>query len=113
MKSRRERRRRAWLGVFQSAVIVGTAALVSESLVMEKPHVGPELAFWIVCVAIVELLPVPFWRDLQMSMGFPVLLATGFLYPPGVAGLVAILGSSDPREFRREVSVAKALFNRS
>ena len=48
-----------------------------------------------------------------MSMGFPVLLATGFLYAPAVAGLVAIVGSSDPREFKREVSVAKALFNRA
>ena len=48
-----------------------------------------------------------------MSMGFPVLLATGFLYQPEIAGLIALLGSFDPREFRREVSLSRALFNRS
>jgi signal transduction histidine kinase len=34
------------------------------------------------------------------------------LYPPGVASLIAFLGASDPREFKREVSFLRALFNR-
>jgi signal transduction histidine kinase len=94
-------------------VVVGTLALVASLLAIEQPTVGPEVIFWVLTVAIVELLPVPFWRGLQMSMGFPILLATGFLYPPAIAGLVALVGSCDPREFRREVAATTALFNRA
>jgi signal transduction histidine kinase len=46
-------------------------------------------------------------------MGFPLLMAVAFLYPPAVAGSAAFLAASDPREFRREVSILQALFNRS
>lgn len=45
-------------------------------------------------------------------MGFPLLIAVGLLNDPEAAALVALLGSFDPREFRREVSVLRALFNR-
>jgi signal transduction histidine kinase len=62
---------------------------------------------------LVELLAVPVWRGLQMGVGFPLLLMVAILYPPGVAGLIALLGASDPREFKHEVSFLRALFNRS
>jgi len=45
-------------------------------------------------------------------VGFPLLLMVAILYPPGVASLIALLGASDPREFKREVSFLRALFNR-
>jgi signal transduction histidine kinase len=35
------------------------------------------------------------------------------LYQPGIAGLILLLGSSDPREFRREVPLLRAVFNRT
>jgi signal transduction histidine kinase len=74
----------------------------------------PELLFWVVVVAGVELLPVPVSKRLQITFGFPILLAVAILYaPPVVAASVAFLGSFDSREMRREISVAKALFNRS
>ena len=101
------------LALFQGLVIFGTLVIVTVLLMVERPNVGPEIIFWVITVAVVELLPVPFWRGLQMSMGFPILLATGFLYPPAIAGLVALIGSCDPREFKREVSVPTALFNRA
>jgi signal transduction histidine kinase len=69
--------------------------------------------FWIVVIGLVELLPVPGWRSLQVSMDFPLATAVAFIYPPYVAGLIIFLGSSDPREFRREVDILRALFNRS
>ena len=46
-------------------------------------------------------------------MGFPLLMAVAFLYPPAIAGSAAFLAASDPRELRREVSFLQALFNRS
>src|SRR6202043_1712769 len=58
-------------------------------------------------------LPVPFWRGIQISTGFPLLMALAFLYPPAAAGLTAFVGACDPREFKRDVPLLKALFNRS
>jgi signal transduction histidine kinase len=68
--------------------------------------------FWIAVVAAIELLPVPVFQRIHLSLGFPVLLAVGILYSPTVAAVVAFLGSFDPREIRREISPSKSLFNR-
>lgn len=73
----------------------------------------PRWLLWALLVTGVELLPVPTWRGLTLSVGFPLLMMIAILYPPGAAGIIAFLGASDPREVRREVSVATALFNRS
>jgi signal transduction histidine kinase len=73
----------------------------------------PEWLLWAPLVAGVELLPVPTWRGLTLSVGFPLLMMVAILYPPGAVGAIAFLGASDPRELRGEVSVATALFNRS
>ena len=73
----------------------------------------PEWLLWAVLVASVELLPVSTWRGLTLSVGFPLLMMIAILYPPGAAGIIAFIGASDPREVRREVSLATALFNRS
>jgi signal transduction histidine kinase len=48
-----------------------------------------------------------------VSVGFPLLMAVAFIYAPEAAALAAFLGASDPREFRRQVSVLRAVFNRS
>ncbi|MEX0984028.1 MAG: sensor histidine kinase [Actinomycetota bacterium] len=68
---------------------------------------------WAPLIAAVELVPVPAWRGVTISVGFPILVMVAILYPPGLAGLIAFLGASDPRELRREVSLGLALFNRS
>ena len=46
---------------------------------------------WLGVIALVELMPVPAWRGLTISVGFPVMIAVAILYPPGVAGLIALL----------------------
>jgi signal transduction histidine kinase len=71
------------------------------------------VVFWTFVIAVVELLPVPAWRSLQVGTGFPLYTAVAFIYPPSIAGLVALLGSSDPRELRRDVRPLRAFFNRS
>src|SRR5918999_668928 len=70
------------------------------------------LLFWASLIGLVELLPVPAWRGLTISVGFPLLMVVAFLYEPAAAAAVALVGASDPREFRREVSLLRALFNR-
>jgi len=57
----------------------------------------PLWLLWAVLVAGVELLPVPTWRGLTLSVGFPLLMMIAILYPPGAAATIAFLGASDPR----------------
>ena len=71
-----------------------------------------ELILWAVLVAAVELLPVPAWRGLHLSVGFPLLMVVAMLYAPIAAGAVAFAGASDPRELRGEVDFLRAIFNR-
>jgi len=102
------------LHLYQLAV-VGTAWGVWGYL-MARHHeafsVWPLLP-WIAVVAVVALLPVTFWRGIELGMDFPILIATGFLFSPLISGLIAFVGSFDPRELKREVSLGHALFNRS
>jgi signal transduction histidine kinase len=67
---------------------------------------------WVILIGAVELLPVATWGGVQVSVGYPLIMAVAFLYPPAVAGLVGLVSASDPREFKGEVSVLRALFNR-
>jgi signal transduction histidine kinase len=71
-----------------------------------------ELIFWACLIGLIELLPVPAWRGLTISLGFPLLMVVAFLYDPAAAAAVALVGASDPREFRGEVTLLRALFNR-
>ena len=98
--------------VFELLVIIPTLGLgtLAASRDLEPPY-WP-LVLWTVGIALVELLPLPAWRGLTISVGFPLLMVVAFLYPPGAAGVAAFAGASDPREFRREVTPLRALFNR-
>ena len=71
------------------------------------------LLFWAAAVAVVELLPVPVSRVLQLSLSFPILLGVAILLDPLTAGAVAFVGAFDLREFRRELPLLTALFNRT
>jgi signal transduction histidine kinase len=46
-------------------------------------------------------------------LDLPLLLAAGFLFGPGVGGAVAFVAYADVREFRGEISVLRALYNRA
>src|SRR5262245_8854769 len=99
---------------FELLVIIPTLSLGLILLVREPEAFEHwrELIFWAVLIGLVELLPVPAWRGLTISVGFPLLMVVAFLYDPAAAGAVALVGASDPREFRGEVSFLRALFNR-
>lgn len=64
-------------------------------------------------VAVVDLIPVPGWGGLQLSLSFPILLGAAIVFPPPVAAAIAFVGSADPRELRRQMSALRALFNRA
>jgi signal transduction histidine kinase len=80
---------------------------------LSRPSVLLGAAFWTLIIAVVELLPVPAWKSLQVGTGFPLYTAAAFIYSPIISGLIAFLGSSDPRELRRQVRPLRAVFNRS
>jgi signal transduction histidine kinase len=105
--------RRAGIVAFELAVIVPTLVIGVLLLPDAAGEYRIELVLWAVGIALVELLPLPAWRGLSISIGFPLMMVVAFLYPPGAAGAVAFIGASDPREFRHEVSLLRALFNRS
>jgi signal transduction histidine kinase len=71
------------------------------------------LVAWIVVAAASDLLPVPLWGDITLSMSLPVTLAAGMVMSPWEAGIVAFVAALDSREFRREIGLSRALYNRS
>jgi len=105
---------------FELAVILPTfvigAVLVAANpeafVVSGKEKIWSQLVLWAVVIGLVELLPVPTWRGLTISVGFPLLMVVAFLYQPAAAAAVALVGASDPRELRGEVTFLRALFNR-
>ena len=99
---------------FELSIILPTFAL-GALLISRDPSAfddGWPLVVWAVVIGLVELLPVPAWRGLTISVGFPLMMVVAFLYQPAAAAVVALVGASDPREFQREVTVLRALFNR-
>jgi signal transduction histidine kinase len=104
---------------FEVVVIVGGAILIlgllasTDTSAFTTPEGLLRLAFWTATTALVEFLPVPVWRSLQVGAGFPLFTAAAFVFSPAVASVVAFLGSSDPRELRRQVRPLRALFNRT
>jgi len=104
---------------FELAVVLPTLVFLAYRLGVSAPRelgTVPDalgVLFWTVLIALLELLPVPIWKSLQVGTGFPLFTAVAFIYPPEVAGAIVLLGSLDPREFRRQVRPLRALFNRS
>jgi signal transduction histidine kinase len=98
--------------LFALAVVIPTIACLGYVLLVDPAVFEADVLIWIVMVALVELLPAPAWRGVQVSLGFPLLIAVAALYAPPIAALAALLGSSDPREYRREISPLTAVFNR-
>jgi signal transduction histidine kinase len=103
---------------FELLVVIPTLGLVVSQLIAgeavfftDREHLLGAV-FWVVVIGLVELLPVPGWRTLQVSLDFPLATAVALLYSPVVAALIVLLGSSDPREFRREIPALRAIFNR-
>jgi signal transduction histidine kinase len=105
-------RRILWL---ELAVIVPTIAWCAWAISRTSSDAIslPAFFFFVAAVMAVDLIPVPVWGGMQLSLSFPILIGVAMLFPPAVAGLIALLGSADPREFRREVGPMRALWNRT
>lgn len=120
----RDERTRGWtlrgrisMQAFEVAVIVPAIGVVAFGLLaiqrIQEPRLLLNVIFWIAIIGVVELLPVPAWKSLQLSIGGPLFMAAAFIYSAPISAVIAFLGSSDPREIRREVTPFHAVFNRS
>jgi diguanylate cyclase (GGDEF)-like protein len=106
---------RPWaVTVYQLAVVIPTVSFLAVQLTQGSGVLWhPSILVWAAGVAAVDLMPVPAAGGLYLSLSFPILLAAAMIYPPPVAGLLALVGSLDPRELRRSIPVLKALFIRA
>ena len=112
MASGESKRRGVLLVLFELAIVLPTLLGVGVLIARDPSALEWDLVWWAALVAAVELLPVPAWRGIHFSLGFPVLMMVGFYYPPVAAAATALVGSTDPREFKGEVSFLHAAFNR-
>ena len=110
--SHSEALRERLLLAFELAVIIPTLTVLGVLLTSDPSVLEAVLILWAVLIAAVELLPVPAWRGVHLSLGFPLLMTVGILFAPPAAAVTALVGSFDPRELRREVTFLRALFNR-
>jgi signal transduction histidine kinase len=111
---RTARIRRIPLTIYQLAVTVPTLGGLAYAIAAD-PHVfsHPVLLFWVAAIAVVDLMPVEITGGMELSLSFPIVLAVALLYSPEVAMAVALIGSFDRRELKRQLPLLKAMFIRS
>jgi len=106
--------------IYEVAVSLPVIAIIAWSLI-QHPGAFHEtgqspwtILIWIVAIAAVDLMPVPTaMSSVAFSLSFPIELSVAMLFPVPVAGLIALLGTSDNREFRGELPFTKGLFIRT
>src|SRR6266540_5962444 len=101
------------LRVFEAAVTLPILGVVVYGIVRRPEAFTHGLVLWIVLVAAVDLLPVAAWRGVEMLLDFPLLVAVAMLYRPETACAALFIASFDTWEFKRQVSVLRAGFNRA
>jgi signal transduction histidine kinase len=103
------------IGVVCATVLVDVGLLVAGIVVARDTLTegGWGLLGWVVAVAIVGFASVPFDSGNQLGLDMPLLLAAGYLFGPLAAGCVAFAAYFDAREFRGEIQLSRALFNRA
>src|SRR5438552_1723319 len=100
------------------ALSLATVSLASITLGLGLSRLGVltsrrlwEMLAWGLLVAAADLVALRVWRNIHVGLAFPLLLAAAFLFGPFIAGLLAMIASTDPREWRREMSLHRAVFN--
>ncbi len=68
---------------------------------------------WIIFCALANLLPVPSFGKISISMSSPVNIAIAYLFPPWMAVAIVFVGSISEWETKRKTTPIHAIFNRS
>jgi signal transduction histidine kinase len=93
-----------------NVVLLFTAATMTQAGSLVPPAEG--LA-WVALVALAGLVPLSSGKGPALAMDLPLLMAVAFVFDPFVSGVIAFLGVVDIREMRREISLARSVWNRS
>ena len=72
-----------------------------------------EIVVWTLAFALLNLFDLKAWGGRILAPDVPVLLAICLTFPPAVAGLIAFVGTLDPREFSGQMTLSRSLFNRT
>ena len=100
--------------VYCWVVVCATAAILASQLASDPAPISlGALLFWIILLMAVDLLPVSLGYNAEVMLGIPILLAIALLFQPWIAMTIAGLGAIDLREFRREIPLSRAAFNRA
>jgi signal transduction histidine kinase len=102
-----------WASLFGLLTVLPTCGVLVYLLTKRDQPIPIEVVPWAILIALVELLPVATWAGVTVTVGYPLIMAVAFTFHPEVAALVALVSASDPREFKGEVPLLRALFNRS
>jgi signal transduction histidine kinase len=98
-----------------SLVLTGVTVLVVVAGLrdLELAGLGWAPLIWVGLVVCASFVVIPTGESASLSMDLPLLLGAAVVFPPAVCGLIALIGASDPREWRRRVSGWLAIYNRS
>jgi hypothetical protein len=95
------------LRVFVASTIAAAALLLAAAIafVPVNPAIGgvAGLAFWVALALIASALPVRLPAGTTISVGFAPLLSAMILGGPTAAAVVALFGTFDSREVRRQI----------
>ena len=90
--------------------------VLARALTLEWRGTGPDLLDllpWVILLVITNVLPLSAKHFADLTADWPIHIAAALVLSPVEAGLVAFLGAFDPREVQRQITLSKALFNRS
>jgi signal transduction histidine kinase len=95
------------VGIAVAADASGMA--VTEGAVEQLLRASP----WIAVLFLAEMFPIPLWRSVRISLGYPLVVLLAGLYDPVVVGALVFVGTGDPRELRGGSDLLRSLFNRA
>lgn len=99
-----------------AASVIGADVLIA--LTSYESHPSTEFSWgaaipWVIFCALANLLPVPAFGRISLSMGGPVDIAIAFLFPPWMAIAIVFVGSISEWEVTRKTTPVHAIFNRA
>lgn len=105
-----------WVMAFCWVVISSALGFLVFAVASDVSSVSSKWAvylIWLVAIVLAELLSVPVWGSVVLTMSLPIVLAAGMVLAPVEVAPLAFLGCVDVREIRGEVGVTRALYNRA
>ncbi|GIU99867.1 MAG: hypothetical protein KatS3mg014_1483 [Actinomycetota bacterium] len=104
------------LSAFVICAVVLTFSLLLPGLWRDRAVITEHavaLSAWACAVLLVGMAAVPSESGTQLGLDMPLVIAGSFIFGPWIGGGLAFAAYSDIREFRREISLMRGLYNRS